>query len=146
MAMHLTPDSPASFPQFLAWHGRLSRPNVSDRVCLAFCAVRAKLPRAAYLQCRFFRDYSFRPGFNDYPGHHLFVGFSPSVCSSNGSVLKNGLLLWTRCRLVSWFITTLALQAQTPDGLDLGLCSARNHLTVLQFLIIGPLVALAYRN
>lgn len=63
-----------------------------------------------------------------------------------GSFLKDGLLYGLGAGLLSWSFTTLAVAAKNvmisvPDYLLL-----ETAFTVLQFSIVGPLIALAYRK
>ncbi|MCW5705005.1 MAG: hypothetical protein AB7I42_06045 [Bradyrhizobium sp.] len=65
---------------------------------------------------------------------------------TNGSFLKDGLLYGLGAGLLSWSFTTLAVAAKNvmisvPDYLLL-----ETAFTVLQFAVVGPLIALAYRK
>jgi hypothetical protein len=62
------------------------------------------------------------------------------------AVLKNGLLYCLGAGLLSWSFTTLAVAAKNvmvsvPDYVLL-----ETAFTILQFAIVGPLIALAYRR
>lgn len=64
----------------------------------------------------------------------------------SGSVLKDGLLYGLGAGLLSWSFTTLAVAAKNvmvsvPDFVLL-----ETAFTTLQFAIVGPLIALAYRR
>jgi len=70
----------------------------------------------------------------------------PRVFTDRSAVLGNGLTYGFATGLLSWSFTTLAVAAKnvmtsvpTYLGLETG-------FTVLQFLIAGPLIALAYRK
>jgi hypothetical protein len=63
-----------------------------------------------------------------------------------GGILKPGLVYGLALAILSWSFTTLAVAAKNimtsvPTYLQL-----ETALTLLQFLIVGPLIALAYRN
>ena len=65
---------------------------------------------------------------------------------SGGSFLKDGLLYGLGAGLLSWSFTTLAVAAKNvmvsvPDFVLL-----ETAFTILQFVIVGPLIALAYRR
>jgi len=64
----------------------------------------------------------------------------------SGSVLREGLLYGLGAGLLSWSFTTLAVAAKNlmtsvPDYLLL-----ETAFTVLQFVVVGPLIALAWRR
>ena len=77
------------------------------------------------------------------------VAFSfvyPRVFSDRSAVLRNGLLYGLALALLSWSFTTLAVAAKNvmtsvPTYMALETC-----FTLLQFVIVGPLIALAYRR
>jgi hypothetical protein len=48
--------------------------------------------------------------------------------------------------LLSWSFTTLAVAAKHPMASITDYVLLETAFTVLQFLIVGPLIALAYRN
>jgi hypothetical protein len=65
---------------------------------------------------------------------------------SRGSFLRDGLLYGLGAGLLSWSFTTIAVAAKNvmssvPDYLLL-----ETGFTVLQFVVVGPLIALAYRK
>ena len=62
------------------------------------------------------------------------------------AVLKNGLLYGLGCALLSWSFTTLAVAAKFPMASVTDYVLLETGFTMLQFLIVGPLIALAYRN
>ncbi len=61
-------------------------------------------------------------------------------------VLRDGLLYGTGAAVLSWSFTTLAVAAKQPMSSISDFVVLETAFTVLQFLIVGPLVALAYRN
>lgn len=77
------------------------------------------------------------------------VAFSwvyPRAFPAGGPVLRNGLLYGLGIATLSWSFTTLAVAAKNvmtsvPDYLLL-----ETGFTVLQFVIVGPLIALAHRR
>jgi hypothetical protein len=62
------------------------------------------------------------------------------------SVLKNGLLYGLGMALLSWSYTTLAVAAKHPMASIADYVMLETGFTAVQFLIVGPLIALAYRN
>ncbi len=69
-----------------------------------------------------------------------------AFADSSGSVLKNGLLYGLGAGLLSWSFTTLAVAAKHPMASISDFVVLETAFTTLQFLIVGPLIALAYRN
>jgi hypothetical protein len=65
---------------------------------------------------------------------------------SRGSVLRNGLLFGLGAGLLSWSFTTLAVAAKHPMSSISDYVLLETAFTVLQFLMVGPLMALAHRN
>jgi hypothetical protein len=65
---------------------------------------------------------------------------------TRGLVLRDGLLYGTGAAVLSWSFTTLAVAAKQPISSISDFVVLETAFTVLQFLIVGPLVALAYRN
>ena len=61
-------------------------------------------------------------------------------------VLRDGLLYGTGAGILSWSFTTLAVAAKQPMSSISDFVVLETAFTVLQFLIVGPLIALAYRN
>src|SRR5258708_16748653 len=59
-------------------------------------------------------------------------------------VLRDGLLYGTGAGILSWSFTTLAVAAKQPMSSISDFVVLETAFTVLQFLIVGPLVALAY--
>lgn len=62
------------------------------------------------------------------------------------SIMKNGLLYGLGAGLLSWSFTTLAVAAKHPMASISDYALLETAFTFLQFLIVGPLIALAYRN
>jgi hypothetical protein len=65
---------------------------------------------------------------------------------ARGSFLKDGLLYGLGAGLLSWSFTTLAVAAKNvmvsvPDYVLL-----ETAFTILQFVVVGPLIALAHRK
>ena len=77
----------------------------------------------------------------------IFSWLFPRVFArGTGSFLKDGLLFGLGAGLLSWLFTTLAVGAKNvmvsvPDFVLL-----ETAFTILQFAIVGPLIALAYRR
>jgi hypothetical protein len=62
------------------------------------------------------------------------------------SVLKPGLIYGAALALLSWSFTTLAVAAKNIMGSVPIYLALETGFTVLQFLIVGPLIALAHRD
>src|SRR6266853_1073759 len=60
--------------------------------------------------------------------------------------LKSGLLYWLGLGLLSWSFTTLAVAAKHPMSSISDYVVLETGFTVLQFLVAGPLIALAHRS
>lgn len=77
----------------------------------------------------------------------IFSWLFPRVFpSSRGSILRDGLLYGLGAGLLSWSFTTIAVAAKNvmtsvPDYVLL-----ETAFTILQFVVVGPLIALAYRR
>ena len=76
----------------------------------------------------------------------IFSWLFPRVFARPGSFLKDGLLYGLGAGLLSWSFTTLAVAAKNvmvsvPDYVLL-----ETAFTILQFVVVGPLIALAYRR
>ena len=69
----------------------------------------------------------------------LFVG-------SNRSIIRDGLLYGLGVGLLSWSFTTLAVTAKHPMASISDFVLLETSFTILQFLIVGPLIAFAHRN
>lgn len=63
-----------------------------------------------------------------------------------GSPLKAGLLYGIAIGLLSWSFTTLAVAAKHPVASIADYVMLETAFTAVQFLIVGPLMAFAYRN
>jgi hypothetical protein len=78
------------------------------------------------------------------------VAFSwayPRLFSGRGSaVLRPGLLYGLALAMLSWSFTTLAVAAKNIMTSVPTYVQLETGFTLLQFLIVGPLIALAYRN
>jgi hypothetical protein len=62
------------------------------------------------------------------------------------SVVRDGLLYGVAIGLLSWSFTTLAVAAKQPMASTSDFLLLETAFTVLQFMIVGPLIALAHRN
>jgi len=69
-----------------------------------------------------------------------------AFAGSSGSVMKKGLLYGLGAGLLSWSFTTLAVAAKHPMASITDYVVLETAFTVLQFMIVGPLIALAYRS
>ncbi len=77
----------------------------------------------------------------------VFSWVFPRVfAGSRDSVMKNGLLYGLGVGLLSWSFTTLAVAAKHPMASIADYVVLETGFTVLQFLVVGPLMALAYRS
>lgn len=77
----------------------------------------------------------------------IFSWVFPRIFANHrGSVLKNGLLYGLGVGLLSWSFTTLAVAAKQPMSSISDYVVLETGFTVLQFLIVGPLIALAHRS
>lgn len=63
-----------------------------------------------------------------------------------GGVLKPGLIYGAALALLSWSFTTLAVAAKSPMTPIPVYLALETGFTLLQFLVVGPLIALAHRN
>ncbi|UPJ52108.1 hypothetical protein IVB30_12570 [Bradyrhizobium sp. 200] len=61
------------------------------------------------------------------------------------SILKSGLLFGLAAGLLSWSFTTLAVAAKHPMASITDYVVLESAFTLAQFLIVGPLMALAHR-
>jgi hypothetical protein len=76
----------------------------------------------------------------------IFSWLFPRVMRGSGSVIKDGLRYGLGAGVLSWSFTTLAVAAKNvmvsvPDYVLL-----ETAFTILQFAVVGPLIALAYRR
>lgn len=77
----------------------------------------------------------------------IFSWVFPRVfAGSDGSALKNGLLYGLGVGILSWSFTTLAVAAKHPMASIPDYVLLETGFTALQFLIVGPLIAVAHRN
>jgi hypothetical protein len=77
------------------------------------------------------------------------VAFSwiyPRVFPDRSSVLKNGLLYGLALALLSWSFTTLAVGAKNVMTSVPTYLALETAFTLIQFAVVGPLIALAHRN
>lgn len=70
---------------------------------------------------------------------HLFAG-------NRSSILKDGLFYGLGAGLLSWSFTTLAVAAKQPMASISDYVLLETAFTILQFLTVGPLIALAHRR
>lgn len=71
----------------------------------------------------------------------------PRLFPGRGSaILKSGLVYGLALAMLSWSFTTLAVAAKNPMVSVAAYIELETGFTLLQFLIVGPLIALAYRN
>ncbi|SRR6266851_5680895 len=70
----------------------------------------------------------------------------PHVFSDRSAVLRNGLLYGLALALLSWSFTTLAVAAKNVMTSVPTYMALETGFTLLQFVIVGPLIALAYRR
>jgi hypothetical protein len=64
----------------------------------------------------------------------------------DGAVLRPGLTYGAGLAILSWSFTTLAVAAKNIMGSVPTYVALETGFTVLQFVIVGPLIALAYRR
>jgi hypothetical protein len=77
----------------------------------------------------------------------VFSWLFPRVFSGNhGSILKDGLLYGLGAGLLSWSFTTLAVAAKHPMASISDYVFLETTFTILQFVVVGPLIALAHRT
>jgi hypothetical protein len=77
----------------------------------------------------------------------IFSWVFPRVFSGDrGSILKDGLLYGLGAGLLSWSFTTLAIAAKHPMASISDYVVLETGFTMLQFVIVGPLIALAWRR
>jgi hypothetical protein len=73
------------------------------------------------------------------------VGFPPFVCRQSQLNLERRVLYGLGAGLLSWSFTTLAVAAKHPMASISDYVLLETAFTILQFLIVGPLIALAHR-
>jgi hypothetical protein len=77
----------------------------------------------------------------------VFSWVFPRVfAGSRGLILKDGLLYGLGAGLLSWSFTTLAVAAKHPMASISDYVLLETGFTILQFLVVGPLIALAHRT
>src|SRR5437868_3697233 len=77
----------------------------------------------------------------------IFSWLFPRVFSQRGgSFLKEGLLYGLGAGLLSWSFTTLAVAAKNVMASVADYVLLETAFTILQFVVAGPLIALAYRR
>jgi hypothetical protein len=64
----------------------------------------------------------------------------------DGAILKPGLIYGLALAVMSWSFTTLAVAAKNIMTSVPTYIQLETGFTLLQFLVVGPLIALAYRN
>ncbi len=72
--------------------------------------------------------------------------FPRLFAGKHASTLKNGLLYGLGAGLLSWSFTTLAVAAKHPMTSISDYVVLETAFTVLQFVVVGPLTALAHRR
>jgi hypothetical protein len=70
----------------------------------------------------------------------------PRVFAERRSVLKNGLAYGLMIGLLSWSFTTLAVAAKNVMTSVPIYLALETGFTLLQFVVVGPLIALAHRS
>ena len=70
----------------------------------------------------------------------------PRFFADHRAVLKNGLIYGAGIALLSWSFTTLAVAAKNVMTSVPTYMALETGFTVAQFLVVGPLIALAYRR
>jgi hypothetical protein len=77
----------------------------------------------------------------------IFSWMFPRVFAGHrSSFLKDGLLYGLGAGLLSWSFTTLAVAAKHPMASIADFVALETAFTVLQFAVVGPLIALAWRR
>lgn len=70
----------------------------------------------------------------------------PRLFADRSTVLRNGLVYGAALAVLSWSVTTLAVAAKNVMGSVPTYLMLETGFTVLQFGIVGPLIALAHRD
>ncbi len=70
----------------------------------------------------------------------------PRAFPGHGSILKNGLVYGLMIGLLSWSFTTLAVAAKNVMTSVPIYLTLETGFTLLQFIVVGPLIALAHRR
>jgi hypothetical protein len=76
----------------------------------------------------------------------VFSWIYPRVFADRNPVLKNGLLYGLGIALFSWSFTTLAVGAKHVMSSVPTYLALETTFTVVQFTVVGPLIALAHRR
>jgi hypothetical protein len=77
----------------------------------------------------------------------VFSWLFPRVFAGNrDSILKDVLLYGLGVGLLSWSFTTLAVAAKHPMASISDYVFLETTFTILQFVVVGPLIAFAHRN
>jgi len=76
----------------------------------------------------------------------IFSWAYPRLFAASGPVLRNGLLYGFGLALTSWSFTTLAVAAKHPMASIADYMLLETAFTAIQFVVVGPLIALAHRN
>jgi len=77
----------------------------------------------------------------------VFSWVFPRVfAGGRSSILKDGLLYGLGAGLLSWSFTTLAVAAKQPMASISDYVLLETAFTILQFVVVGPLIAFAHRN
>jgi hypothetical protein len=76
----------------------------------------------------------------------VFSWVYPRVFADRSPVLKNGLLYGLGIALLSWSFTTLAVGAKHVMTSVPTYLALETGFTLVQFAVVGPLIALAYRK
>jgi Na+-transporting NADH:ubiquinone oxidoreductase subunit NqrE len=72
--------------------------------------------------------------------------FSRLFAGNRDSILKDGLLYGLGAGLLSWSFATLAVAAKHPMASISDYVVLETGFTILQFAIVGPLIALAWKR
>jgi hypothetical protein len=75
-----------------------------------------------------------------------FSWIYPRVFADRRAVLKNGLIYGAGLALVSWSYTTLAVAAKNVMTSVPTYMALETGFTLVQFAVVGPLIAFAYRR
>jgi hypothetical protein len=77
----------------------------------------------------------------------IFSWAYPRLFPGRGTaVLRSGLIYGAGLAVLSWSFTTLAVAAKNIMGSVPTFVELETGFTLLQFLLVGPLIALAYRD
>jgi hypothetical protein len=118
-----------TFPIAFVWHLVLFRAGRSHL---------AGLPRRS--------NHSVRVGLDDNPGSDLFMGFPRVFPGPRRSFVIDVLLYGMAIGMLSWSFTTLAVAAKHPMTSTSDFFLLETAFAAVQFVIVGPLIALAHRT